>query len=166
MQNLYQMGFDFTPENTYEYGHEMNTDYRMLRESRGYLSVVNPSVAGDYFLRNVFNPFEIFTQEEMWILCLNTRNIATHDAMIYRGTSNSIHAKVGEIFRPALYVNASAILLAHCHPSGDPSPSPEDVATTRQIIQAGSLLDLPVLDHLIIGRDCFLSMKERGLGFE
>lgn len=73
--------------------------------------------------------------------------------------------RVGELFKAAIKENAAAMIVAHNHPSGDPSPSPEDVHVTRQIVQAGSLLNIDVLDHIVIGRHCFVSMKERGLGF-
>jgi DNA repair protein RadC len=74
--------------------------------------------------------------------------------------------RVGEVFREAIRQNSAAIIVAHNHPSGDPSPSPEDVNVTREIIRAGQLLDIEVLDHLIIGQQRFVSLKERGLAFE
>jgi DNA repair protein RadC len=74
--------------------------------------------------------------------------------------------RIGELFRSALKENAAAMIVAHNHPSGDPSPSPEDVSVTRQLVQAGQLLDIDVLDHVIIGRQRYVSLKERGLGFD
>ena len=62
-------------------------------------------------------------------------------------------------------INSAAIIVVHNHPSGDPTPSPEDVLVTRQIVEAGKLLDVEVLDHLVIGHGRFVSMRERGLGF-
>ena len=74
--------------------------------------------------------------------------------------------RVGELFREAIRLNAAAIIVAHNHPSGEPSPSPDDIQTTRQIVEAGKLLSIEVLDHLVIGHNgCWLSLKERGLGF-
>lgn len=84
---------------------------------------------------------------------------------IYEGTVNSININVRDIFVPSIRQNASAIIVAHNHPSGDPTPSPDDVAVTRVIVSAGKLLDIDVLDHIIIGGNRFVSMKERGLGF-
>ena len=78
---------------------------------------------------------------------------------------NTSMIRVGELFREAIKVNAAALIVAHNHPSGDPSPSPEDVAVTRALVEAGKLLDIDVLDHLVIGRYRFVSLKERGLGF-
>ena len=73
--------------------------------------------------------------------------------------------RVGEIFKEAIRKNASALVVIHNHPSGDPTPSPDDVAVTRAMMQAGKLLDIEVLDHVVIGADRFVSLKERGLGF-
>ncbi len=75
-------------------------------------------------------------------------------------------SNVGELFREAVKHNAVSLILVHNHPSGDPTPSPEDVAVTREVVQAGKLLDIDVLDHLVIGRQRYVSLKERGLGFE
>jgi len=72
---------------------------------------------------------------------------------------------VGELFREAVRLNSAALIIAHNHPSGDPTPSPEDVQVTRQIVEAGKLLSIDVLDHLVIGQARWVSLKERGLGF-
>ncbi len=74
--------------------------------------------------------------------------------------------RVGEVFREAIRANSAAMIVVHNHPSGDPTPSPDDVQVTRMIVEAGTLLHIDVLDHLIIGRQRFVSMKERGLGFK
>jgi DNA repair protein RadC len=79
---------------------------------------------------------------------------------------NSSVVRVGELLREAVKANCPAVILVHNHPSGDPSPSTEDVAMTRQAVEAGHLLDIDVLDHLILGHGRYVSMKERGLGFE
>jgi len=73
--------------------------------------------------------------------------------------------RVGELFKSAVKRSAASLIVVHNHPSGDPTPSPDDIAITRAIIQAGKLMDVEVLDHLIIGRGRFISLKERGLGF-
>ena len=72
---------------------------------------------------------------------------------------------MGEVFKAAIRRNASAVIVVHNHPSGDPTPSPDDLAVTRALVQAGKLVDVDLLDHLIIGQGRFTSMKERGLGF-
>lgn len=84
---------------------------------------------------------------------------------VYKGSVNSSQVRVGEIFKESVRKNASAIVVIHNHPSGDPTPSPDDVAVTRAIVQAGKLLDVEVLDHLVIGQGKWISLKERGLGF-
>lgn len=84
---------------------------------------------------------------------------------IYHGSLNASLIRVGEVFRPAVRANAAAVLVAHNHPSGDPEPSPEDMAVTRAMIEGGRILDVPVLDHVIIGRGNHVSLKARGLAF-
>ena len=104
-------------------------------------------------------------QEHFVVLLLDTRNRVIADEVVYRGTLNSCAIRVGEVFRGAIRRNAAAIIISHNHPSGDPNPSPEDVAVTRQIVQAGELMDIQVLDHIVVGKSRFCSLKERGLGF-
>ena len=104
-------------------------------------------------------------KEHMRALLLDSRNHVLDVVEIALGSLNSAHIRVGEIFTPAVRRNAAAIIVAHNHPSGDPTPSPDDVAVTRAIVQAGKLLDIEVLDHLVIGQGRFVSLKERGLGF-
>jgi len=84
---------------------------------------------------------------------------------VYIGSLNASHIRVGEVFREAVRRSCAALIVAHNHPSGDPTPSPEDVEVTRQLVEAGNLLDIELLDHLIIGRQRFISLRERGLGF-
>jgi DNA repair protein RadC len=104
-------------------------------------------------------------QEELWVLLLNTRNRVLRIVPIYRGSVNSSQVRVGELFKDAIRRNAAAIIVVHNHPSGDPTPSPDDVAITRAVVEAGKLLEIQVLDHLVIGHGRFISLKERGLGF-
>ncbi len=105
-------------------------------------------------------------QEYLFVLLLDTRNrVLGRPCEVYHGSLNTSLIRVGEVFRDAIKANAAAIIVAHNHPSGDPAPSPEDVAVTRAIVEAGKLLDIEVLDHLVIGHHRFVSLKERGLGF-
>jgi DNA repair protein RadC len=105
-------------------------------------------------------------QEHLRTILLDTRNRVLHISTVYVGSLNSSVVRIGELFRAAIRENAAAIIIAHNHPSGDPAPSPEDIQVTRQIIQAGKLLDIDVLDHVVIGRQRYVSLKERGLGFD
>jgi DNA repair protein RadC len=104
-------------------------------------------------------------QEHLWVINLDTRNRMLNIEKVYVGSLNSSMVRVGELFKPAIQRNAASIIVVHNHPSGDPTPSPEDIALTKSIVQAGKLLDIELLDHLVIGQNKFVSMKERGLGF-
>jgi DNA repair protein RadC len=104
-------------------------------------------------------------QEQMRVMLLDNRNQVKKIVTVYQGTKNNAQINVGELFKEAIRDNATSIVLAHNHPSGDPAPSPDDVAVTRAIVQAGKLLDIEVLDHLVIGKGRFVSLKERGMGF-
>ena len=105
-------------------------------------------------------------QEYLFVILLDTRNrVMGRPLEVYHGSLNTSLIRVGEVFREAVKQNAAGIIVAHNHPSGDPSPSPEDVAVTRALVEAGKLLDVDVLDHLVIGHHRFVSLKERGLGF-
>ncbi|MFM8320577.1 MAG: DNA repair protein RadC [Chloroflexota bacterium] len=104
-------------------------------------------------------------QEELRLILLDVRNRLLSIAPLYRGSATSSQVRVGELFKTAIRKNAAHLIVVHNHPSGDPTPSPDDVALTRAIVQAGKLLDIDVLDHLVIGRGRWVSLKERGLGF-
>lgn len=107
----------------------------------------------------------VLEQEELRVILLDTRNRVLRIEVVYRGSINSSQIRVGELFKAAIRANAASVIIVHNHPSGDPSPSPDDVAVTRAIVAAGKLLDIDVLDHLVIGDMKFISLKERGLGF-
>jgi DNA repair protein RadC len=105
-------------------------------------------------------------QEEMWLLVLDTKHrLVGRPRPVYRGSLNSTTVRIAELFREAVRENAAAIVVAHNHPSGEPTPSPEDVTVTREIVAAGKMLDIDVLDHLVVGRHGFVSLKQRRLGF-
>jgi DNA repair protein RadC len=106
-----------------------------------------------------------FEQEHLRVILLDTRNRVLDIVEVYQGSLNSSPVRVGELFKAAIRRNAAALIVIHNHPSGDPTPSPDDVAVTRAIVQAGKLLDVDVLDHLVIAGGQFVSLKERGLGF-
>jgi DNA repair protein RadC len=104
-------------------------------------------------------------QEHLRVLLLDTRNRVLRTVELYRGSLNSSMIRIGEIFREAVRTNAAAIIVAHNHPSGDPTPSPEDVRVTKALVESGELMDIEVLDHLIIGKNRYVSLKSKGLGF-
>ncbi len=105
-------------------------------------------------------------QEHLRVLLLNTRNQVLSIQEIYIGNVNSAVVRPSEVLRPAVRENAPGIIVVHNHPSGDPAPSAEDVAITRQLAQAGQLLGIELLDHVVIGAaGRYVSLKERKLGF-
>ena len=104
-------------------------------------------------------------QEHLRVILLDIRNRVLEVVDVYRGSVNSSQVRVGEVFRAAIRRNAPALIVVHNHPSGDPTPSPDDVAVTRAMVQAGKLLDVELLDHIVIGQGRWVSLKERGLGF-
>ena len=107
----------------------------------------------------------LLEQEHLKMVLLDTRNRVVTVTTVYVGSLNTSVVRVSELFREAIRLNVAAVIVAHNHPSGDPAPSPEDVALTRNIIAAGELLDIEVLDHVVIGCQRFVSLKERGLAF-
>jgi DNA repair protein RadC len=107
----------------------------------------------------------LLDQEHVRVLVLDTRNrlIATQD--VYRGSVHTTHIRIAELLREPIRANASAIVVVHNHPSGDPSPSAADISMTKMLAEAGKLMDIDVLDHIIIAGGRHVSMRERKLGF-
>lgn len=101
-------------------------------------------------------------QEQMRALTLTMKNTLITDRLVYQGTINASPIRVAEVFRPAIVDSAASIIIAHNHPSGDPTPSQDDLAVTRKLAQAGDLFDIPLLDHIIVARRGFASMKVLG----
>jgi len=114
---------------------------------------------------HIVRDMALLTQEQIRLILLNQNREVIDIATIYIGTVNAAVVRVAEIFREALTKNAPAVILAHNHPSGDPTPSPEDIELTKRIIEAGQLLDIVVLDHIIVGRKTWRSLKEMKLAF-
>lgn len=104
-------------------------------------------------------------QENFVVLYLNTRNCVTSKEILYKGSLNTSVVRPAEVFRSAIRRNCAAIIVSHNHPSGNPDPSPEDVALTRRLIQAGELLQVELLDHVVVGNTSYMSMRERNLAF-
>ena len=102
-------------------------------------------------------------QEQLRVLLLNTKNDVVGQRVIYQGNVNSSMVRPAEVLRPAVTEAVPNIIVCHNHPSGDPTPSPEDAAVTRELSQAAKLLGVELLDHVVIGGDRSVSLKERGL---
>lgn len=105
------------------------------------------------------------SQEHVRVLLLDSSKRLQGVSTVYIGTLHASILRVAEVFQDAIKRNSAAIILAHNHPSGDSDPSPEDIEVTRTLVHAGKLLDIPVVDHLIIGHGKWSSLREMGLGF-
>ena len=128
-----------------------------------------PEMAADYWRQNIatsilFNP----RTENFFVLALNTRRKAMGHFLVANGLLDSVGVHPREVFAPAIVGNAAAIILAHNHPSGDPSPSDADIRTTRDLVRAGQLLKIEVLDHIVMGQAIpprttdYVSLRELG----
>jgi DNA repair protein RadC len=104
-------------------------------------------------------------QEQLRVMLLDTKNRVTRVVTVYQGSVNAAQVRVAELFRDAVRTNAPAVVLVHNHPSGDPEPSRADAAITRQAVQAGELLGIDVVDHIVIGDGDFASLRRAGMGF-
>src|SRR5437899_9386012 len=98
--------------------------------------------------------------EQMRILLLDAKSQLLEKASLYQGTANSSVLRAAEVFRPAIIRNCPGLILCHNHPSGDPTPSKEDIKATKQLVAAGRILDIELVDHIIIGHQRFVSLKE------
>jgi DNA repair protein RadC len=133
------------------------------------------ALAGDELRPQVHKPediarllqaeMELLPQEELRLLTLDTKHHVLANTMLYRGSVNSAAGRVAEVFREAVRRNASAIVVAHNHPSGDPTPSHADIEFTRSVLEGGALVEVEVLDHIVFGHGNYVSMRERRLGF-
>ena len=133
--------------------HESSDERFQIRSSADAATLLMPEMS-------------LLEQEHLKVILLDTRNRVITIVTVYVGSLNMSIVRSGELFREAIRLNAAAIIIAHNHPSGDPAPSPEDVSLTRNIIAAGQLLDIELLDHVVIGQQRFVSLKERGLAFQ
>lgn len=105
-------------------------------------------------------------REELRVVILNAKNVVLRISTVYQGNVSASLVRVGELFRDAIRASASGVILVHNHPSGDPTPSPDDLHLTAEAIAAGRLLDIDVLDHLVVGHDSFVSLRDRGIAFD
>lgn len=123
------------------------------------LNFSNPASIARYYMEDLRHA----NQEQMKLLLLNTKSRLIGEADISKGTVNSAVISPRELFVEALQKNAVSIVLLHNHPSGDPTPSKEDVLITRRIQEAGRLIGVELLDHIVIGDNCYVSLREKGL---
>ena len=123
------------------------------------VSFTHPEQIADYYMEDMRH----LEQENLKLLLLNTKNILLRDITVSRGTVNASCATPREIYIEALRFRACGIILLHNHPSGDPAPSREDCLFTERVREAGSLMGVPLLDHIIIGDNSYVSLRERGI---
>lgn len=132
----------------------------ILAANEGRPQITSPDDAAQLLMAAMSAEF----QEQLRVILLDTRHHVLRMVVVYVGNANTAVVRMGEIFRDAIKDNATAIIVAHNHPSGDPTPSPEDIALTVEIVKTGKLLDIAVLDHIIVGKSNYVSLKQRGLG--
>ena len=135
-----------------ESAHRYNLDTRSIHGPEDAVHAINT-------ILNLDNE----AQEVLVTLMLNTKNDIVGIQEITRGSLSASIVHPREVYKAAILHNAASIILAHNHPSGDPDPSREDIAVTERILKAGKILDIPLLDHVIIGDPRFISLKEKGL---
>jgi DNA repair protein RadC len=105
-------------------------------------------------------------REELRVLLLNAKNGVLRQVTVYQGNVSAALVRVAELFRDAVRIHAAGVIVVHNHPSGDPEPSPDDLHLTAEAIAAGRLLDIPVLDHVILAADSYISLRDRGVAFD
>lgn len=133
---------------------------RMAKASAGErLCFDSPFTVADYFMEELRRE----EQEKLIVLFLNTRNKLLKEKLMFKGTVNASLVSPREIFLEALEIHAVNLVLVHNHPSGDATPSREDIQMTKRICQAGEMLGIQILDHIIIGDHCYSSMREKGI---
>jgi DNA repair protein RadC len=165
VQQLLQLDFGTFSEQ-YGLGQEKAAQLQAVLEMARRLLL--PPPAEKYQIRDALDAIKLVTpdmafldHEEMRVLVLDTKNYVIANLLLYKGTINTSVLRAAEIYKPAVARNSPHIILCHNHPSGSPEPSPEDRAVTLQLIEAGKLLDIELLDHLIIGNNHrFTSLKE------
>ncbi len=133
---------------------------RMAKEiHRDNLRLVTPQSVADYYMQDMRH----LTTEQVVLLMLDTKNKLIKDMIISEGTVNTSIMPTREIFIHALKQEAVNIILLHNHPSGDPSPSTEDIRVSKRVSEAGNLVGITLMDHIIIGDNRYISLKEQGL---
>ena len=128
------------------------------KHSEGRYTIKSPEDAAAYLMTDMSS----LLQEHFVVLFLNVKNEVLHKQTIFIGSLNSSIVHPREIYREAVKRSAASIIAAHNHPSGNPSPSPEDIEVTKRLVEAGSIIGIELLDHLIIGDHRFISLKEKG----
>lgn len=133
---------------------------RLSKErARGHFRISSPSSIAEYYMEDMCHE----RQEIVRLIMLDSKTRFIRDTVISKGTVNASLITPREIFAEALLANAVSVILMHNHPSGDPTPSDEDIYFTDRVLQAGNLINIHLLDHIIIGDNCYMSFVEKGL---
>ena len=138
---------------------------RVIKENAGRYDVDKKiQCPNDIFniAQNVIRASE-YPEENLWLLTLDTKNNITGIFTVSTGSLDASIVHPREIFKRAVLQNAASIIICHNHPSGDPAPSQDDIDTTKRIYDAGKILGIELLDHIIIGYNRYTSLKERGV---
>ena len=138
---------------------------KVVKETSGRYDVQKKiQTPGDVFniAQNVIRANE-YAEENLWLITLDTKNNITGIFTVSTGSLNSSVVHPREVFKRAVLQNSASIIICHNHPSGDPTPSPEDISTTKRIYDAGRILGIELLDHVIIGDNKYTSLKEKGV---
>lgn len=125
------------------------------------LCFTSPDTIAQYYMEDLRHE----TQEHMKMLMLDSKANLIGDKDVFKGTVNASLITPRELFIEALQKNAVSIIIMHNHPSGDPTPSREDLFATKRILEAGNLIGIELLDHIIIGNNCYISFREKGILF-
>ncbi len=141
----------------FELGRRALTDW-----PAGRWSIRSPSDLADRLILQMGR----LEREELRVVLLNAKNSVLGIQTVYVGNVSTALVRVGELFRDAVRQHAVGLIVVHNHPSGDPQPSPDDLHLTAEAVAAGRLLDVAVLDHLIIGHDAYVSLRDRGIPFD
>lgn len=128
-------------------------------EARSKKIISNPIEAASIFMAEM----RFLTKEHFRSLVLDTKNQVLADELVSIGTLNSSLVHPREVFRPAILRSGAAVILGHNHPSGVPTPSAEDISLTKRLAESGKLLGIQVLDHLVVGDNTFVSLREKGI---
>jgi DNA repair protein RadC len=130
---------------------------RLTRPADNLYTILCPSDAARLLMPEMSH----LKAEQMRVLVLDTKNHVVANHRLYQGTVDASLVRVAEVYRPAVVRNCPSIIVCHNHPSGDPTPSKVDIVLTEQLVQAGKLFDIELVDHLIIGQHKYVSLKER-----
>lgn len=124
-------------------------------------SISSPKDA--YYLFRDALEMDTLVEEYLYMMCLNTKNEVIGVFRVSQGNISSSIVHPREVFKRACIMNSASIIIAHNHPSGNPQPSKEDIDITRRLVECGKILGIDVLDHIIIGEDKYVSLKEKGI---